>query len=209
VLRPKDLVGARILSQNTSDKQIIDTILGNAGLPLTYKLIPTGFSPEPLLNGDGDAYLAFATNQPITLENMGLVERKDFFVKLMDDLGYHVKQGLLVTRKSYIDASRPLVVGYLRALVKGWSYACAHPDYAAKLVVDKYAADFGLDLKQQTREMQLQVPLVKPSPDTRILDFDTSIITGDMTKAAKVAGRTVPPLDQIVDLGPLHEAQAA
>lgn len=210
IRKPADIVGKTILTQNPTDRQIIDAILSNAGLPLdSYKVKPTGFSPEPLLSGDGEGYLAFATNQPITFENMGMTEGKDFYVTLMDDLGYHVKQGLLVTKKSYATANRPLLVGYLKALVKGWNYACANPDYAAKVVVEKYGADLGLDAKQQLRQMQLQIPLVKPAADTKLFDIDLSVITGGMTQAAKAAGRTVPPVEQIVDLGPLHEAQAA
>jgi ABC-type nitrate/sulfonate/bicarbonate transport system substrate-binding protein len=132
----------------------------------------------------------------------------DFFVTLMDDLGYQVKQGLMVTKKSYLAANRPLVVSYLRALTKGWEYACGNPDYAAQLVIDKYGADLGLDPKQQARQMQLQVPLIKPSADTKLFDFDTAVITGSMTEAAKAGGRVVPPLEQIIDLSPLHEAQS-
>ena len=32
-----------------------------------YTMVPVGFSPEPLLEGAGDAYFCFVTNQPQTL----------------------------------------------------------------------------------------------------------------------------------------------
>jgi ABC-type nitrate/sulfonate/bicarbonate transport system substrate-binding protein len=206
---PEDLVGARILAQNQSDSVIIDAILGKAGLPLEYEIIPTGFSPEPLLSGDGDVYFAFATNQPITLENMGLVAGQDFFVSLMDDLGYQVKQGLIVTKTSFLADNRPAVVGYLRALIKGWNYAIANPDYAPQIVIDKYGADLGLDIAQQQRQMQLQIPLIQPEAGGSLLSFDPAIIGGTMTEAAVAAGRTVPPVEDFVDLTPLEEAHAS
>jgi len=208
VREAKDLVGARILAQNPTDKLIIDAILGNAGLPLDYEIMPTGFSPEPLLSGDGDVYFAFATNQPITLENLGLVQGTDFFVTLMDDLGYQVKQALMVTKKSFLAENRPAMVGYIRALIRGWDYAFANPQYAPQIVVDKYGADLGLDLAQQQRQMELQIPLIKPEGEGKLFWFDPAVIEGAMTDAAVAAGRKVPPLAELVDMSVLEEAHA-
>ncbi|EJJ29823.1 ABC transporter substrate-binding protein [Rhizobium sp. CF142] len=205
VREPKDLVGATILAQNASDSTIIDAILGNAGLPLDYKIVPTGFSPEPLVAGDGDVYLCFATNQPITMEKMGMVEGKDFFVTLMDDMGYKVKQGLLVAPRSLVKSDRNGMVGYLRALSKGWDYALNHPDYAPKIVIEKYGADLGLDPAQQKRQMELQIPLIAADPGMKLLSFDPATVSGSMTQAAKAAGRKVPPPDTIIDLSLLNE----
>ncbi|MEF2070101.1 ABC transporter substrate-binding protein [Consotaella aegiceratis] len=209
VQKPEDLVGMKILAQNASDRVIIDSVLGKAGLPLDYEIVPTGFSPEPLLAGDGDAYFAFATNQPITLEQMGLKQGEDFYVTLFEDLGYNVKQGLYVAKRSFLDEHRDAVVGYLRALVKGWRYAIDNPAYAPQIVVDTYGADLGLDPDQQKRQMELQIPLIEPEDGQSLLMFDPAIIEGDMTDAAKAADRTVPPLDKLVDLGPLKDALAS
>jgi len=209
VRKPEDLVGKRILAQNPSDKVIIDSILGNAGLPLEYQLIPTGFSPEPLIAGDGDVYFCFATNQPITMEQLGYERDKDFFVTLMDELGYVVKQGLIVAKKSLFQQNRPALVGYLKGLIRGWQYAIDNPGYAPQIVIDKYGADLGLDLDQQKRQMELQIPLIKPKEGGQLLAFDPEIIDGAMTAAATAAGRKVPPLDELVDLQPLGEAHAA
>lgn len=205
VLTAKDLVGATILAQNASDSTIIDAILGYAGLPQTYKIVPTGFSPEPLIAGDGDAYLCFATNQPIIMEKMGMVEGRDYFVTLLDDIGYKVKQGLIVTPRSMIKSNRALVVGYLRALAKGWDYAIKNPDYASKIVVEKYGAGLGFELDQQARQMELQIPLIKPEVGTRALSFDPGIVAGPMTHAAEAAGRRVPPYQTIIDTSLLND----
>lgn len=208
VRTPQDLVGKRILAQNPSDTSIFDAVLTKAGLPLDYEVIPTGFSPEPLLAGDGDVYLCFATNQPITLENMGMVQDKDFVVTLFDDIGYVVKAGLMVAKKSYISENRETLVKYTRAMIKGWEYAFANPSYAAQIVIDNYGADLGLDLAQQTRQMELQIPLMKPTPDYKLYLFDTADITGNMTEAAEAVGRTVPPLADLVDFSIAEEAYA-
>jgi len=208
VRTPQDLVGKRILAQNPSDTTMFDAVLAKAGLPLDYEVIPTGFSPEPLLAGDGDVYLCFATNQPITLENLGMVEGQDFFVTLFDDLGFVVKASLMVAKKSYVAENRETLVKYARSMIRGWEYAIANPTYAPQIVIDKYGADLGLDIGQQQRQMELQIPLLKPTPDTRLYLFDGSLIEGPMTEAAVATGRTVPPVADLLDLSIVEEAYA-
>jgi ABC-type nitrate/sulfonate/bicarbonate transport system substrate-binding protein len=139
------------------------------------------------------------------MEKMGMVEGKDFFVTLMDDMGYKVKQGLLVAPRSLVKSDRNGMVGYLRALSKGWDYALNHPDYAPKIVIEKYGADLGLDPAQQKRQMELQIPLIAADPGMKLLSFDPAIVSGSMTQAAKAAGRKVPPPDTIIDLSLLNE----
>lgn len=210
VREPKDLVGARILNQMPADKNTVDFILNKAGLPLDYTLVPTGFSPEPLVAGDGDAYFAFATNQPITLENMGLKRDTDFFVTLMADLGYATPAGIIVADKKYVAENRPLVVGYLRALLRGWIENGKDPKVAAQLIVDKYGADFGLDLNQQIRQNELGQPLIQAPGAPGPFWFDPSVVQTTIAEIAKSSGfATIPPTEQIVDLGPLEEAIAS
>jgi ABC-type nitrate/sulfonate/bicarbonate transport system permease component len=83
---PKDIVGKKILAQGPNEKTAIDAVLGLAGLPKEWTMVTTGFSPEPLLAGDGDGYTAFGTNQPITLEKMGLKRDKDYYFTSFDQL---------------------------------------------------------------------------------------------------------------------------
>lgn len=196
---PEDMVGMRILAQKPSDDLILNAIFDNAGLPHDYEMVPTGFSPEPLLAGDGDAYLAFATNQPITLENMGMVEGEDFHVTLLHDLGYRVMQGLYLVNRSVLEQNRDAAVGYMAGMIQGWRDALENPEAAVDLVLNEYGADLGLDRAQQIRQMELQIPLMKPSEETTLFALDRDVVTGTMTEVAKAAGREVPPVDQIID----------
>lgn len=210
VKEPKDLVGARILNQMPADKNTVDFILTKAGLPLDYTLVPTGFSPEPLVAGDGDAYFAFATNQPITLENMGLERDKDFFVTLMSDLGYSTPAGIIVADRKYVEENRPLVVGYLKALLRGWIENGKDPKVAAELIISKYGADFGLELAQQVRQNELGQPLIQAPGTPGPFWFDPAVVDTTIAEIAKASGiETIPASSEIVDLGPLEEAIAA
>jgi ABC-type nitrate/sulfonate/bicarbonate transport system substrate-binding protein len=200
------LVGKRILAQKTSDSDILDAILDLNGLPHDYTMVPTGFSPEPLLAGDGDVYFAFATNQPISLEMMGLVEGTDFHTTLHADLGYNVKQGLIVAERAYVEQNRPQVVAFLQAMMRGWQFAIAEPAAVRDLVINTYGADLGLDPDQQLRQMEVQAGLVQPPDGVPMFTFDPALIEGIMTTAA--GDRTVPPASQILDLSLAEEAAA-
>ena len=207
VTTPQQLVGKKILSQLPADKNTIDFVLEKAGLPKDFELIPTGFSPEPLLAGDGDAYMAFATNQPITFEQMGLVEGKDFFVTLFSDLGYNVPAGPIVADRAYVEENHDLVVGYLRALARGWLENGKDPSLGARLAVEKFGADFGLNLEQTTRQSELEMPLITAPDAPGPFWFDATLVDTNCAPVAAAAGiENIPSAADIVDLGPLEEA---
>ncbi|MGI3166873.1 ABC transporter substrate-binding protein [Pseudooceanicola sp. 200-1SW] len=211
VLTPEDIVGKRILSQMPADANTLDFVLTKAGLePGQYELVPTGFSPEPLLAGDGDAYMAYATNQPITFENMGMTAGEDFHVTLFSDLGYTVPGAPLVAKRAFVEENRDLVVHYLRALTRGWVENGKDPSQGARLAVETYGADFGLDLAQQTRQSELGQPLVTAPGGPGPFWFDTALIDSTVAPVAATAGIEAPVIaEEIVDLGPLEEALAS
>jgi hypothetical protein len=78
IRRPADLVGTKVLVQGPSERAAVEATLLLNNLPKRVEFVQASFSPEPLLSRQGDGYTAFATNQPITLERMGLRRDKDF-----------------------------------------------------------------------------------------------------------------------------------
>jgi hypothetical protein len=76
-------------------------------------------------------------------------------------------------------------------------------------VLEKYGADLGLDAAQQQRQMELQIPLVRPEEGGQLFLFDPALIDVDMRPIAEASGRTVPPTDELVDLTPLQDALAS
>lgn len=203
---PRDLVGARVLAQAPSDRAIIEAILSMANLPREFTMRPTGFSPEPLIAGDGDAYFCFAINQPIAMERMGLRPGQDFHVTLLDELGFRLPGAFIITRRSLIAQNRAAVVGYMRALARGWRENEADPAVGARLTVQRYGVDLGLDLAQQTRQNELQIPLVRNAQGPGFFWFDPALVAGAMTDIARSTDRRVPPPEQIVDLSIAEEA---
>ena len=202
ILKPADLVGAKLLAQGSNEKTTIDATLALNKLPGNWTMVPTGFSPEPLLNGDGEGYTAFATNQVITLENMGLKQGKDFYFVSFDSLGFQSYADILFVSRKFLDANRPALVSYIAALIRAEAANEKDTSAAPKLVVDKYGADLGLDLKQQIRENQLQIPFIRPGgdPNYPIYGLDLKHMSGPMYDAARATGRTgLPDVSKIAD----------
>lgn len=207
IRKPSDLVGARILVQGQNERTAVESTLKLANLPATWTPVPAGFSPEPLLAGDGDGYTAFSTNQTITLEKMGLKWGKDFFFTSFDEMGFRSLGAVLVTTREMVDKHRNLLVAYVRSVIQGWDENEKDPAYAARLAVQKYGADLGLDLAQQTRQNELQLPLAKNDGGKGRLALDRDTIAGPLYAAARATGRTqLPDIDKFVDFSIVAEA---
>jgi len=208
IRKAADLVGSRLLVQGANERVAIDATLKLAGLPVQWTPVPTGFSPEPLLAGDGDGYTAFSTNQPLALEKMGMKWGKDFFFTTFDDLGFRTLVAVLVTTRGYLDAHREDVVGYVRSISQGWEENEKDPAYAARLVIQKYGADLGLDLQQQIRQNEVQIPLARSAkPGLPRLALDREVVAGPLYASARATGRTnLPDIDKLVDFSVVAEA---
>jgi len=169
-------------------------------------MIPAGFSPDALINGQGDAYFCYVTNQPTMLEKMGLRRDHDFYVTRIYDLGYHVPSSLLFVERRFLDRNRPQLVGFFKALLRARVANTQNPNLAPSLAVDKYGGDLGLDLEQQTTLNRLQVPLEVEGGATIPFWFSPDSTTR-MYEIAGVTGRkNIPPPGRLVDLSLLEEA---
>jgi ABC-type nitrate/sulfonate/bicarbonate transport system substrate-binding protein len=205
-----DLVGARILAQGPNEKTAIDATLGLANLPVRWTQVPAGFSPEPLLAGEGDGYTAFSTNQTITLERMGLVNGRDFHFVSFDQLGFRSYGAVLGTTRAYLQSNRAQVVGFLRAIMQGWEENEADTTLAPRLAVEKYGRDLGLDLRQQTRMNELQIPLAKYAEAGKPrLSISRADVEGPLYAAARATGRSnLPDPGRLCDFDIVAEANA-
>ena len=213
ILKAADIVGKKILAQGPNERTAIDATLALNNLPKTWDFVPAGFSPEPLLSKAGDGYTAYGTNQAVTLEvKMNMVRGKDFFFTSFDSMGYKSFANLVFVKREYLQAERATVVKFLRGLTRGWTEDLKDPAVAAKLAVDKYGADLGLDLKQQTRQNELQFEMLKnpDKPGAPLLTLDRDTIGGPMYAAAKASGRDkLPEVDKLCEFSVMTEVHAS
>jgi len=203
-----ELQGKRILAQS---EETVNELFSLAGVPLgDTQIISTGFDPSGLVNGDGDYYTAYATNQPITLEqSYGMTEGKDFTCTLYGELGMPLYASTIFTTAQQIETNRDALVKFLRATKKGWEDFEKDPHEGADLAVNNYGADLGLDLKQQEASADAFAPLME-SDITRkngILYMDVDLVQSQMYPVLAAAGISgIPAAKDVIDLSLLDDA---
>jgi ABC-type nitrate/sulfonate/bicarbonate transport system substrate-binding protein len=204
---PADLVGKRFLVQGPTERAVLQALFRINGLAEKYTMVPVGFSAEPLLQGAGDAFFCFVTNQPQSLARRGLRPGVDFHVTRLYDLGYRVCTSLLTIERKTLQRRRGELVRFLSALLRGHAANAGDPAYGARLAVDHFGADLGLDLAQQTSLNQVQIAL-ETEPGSQIpFWFSEEAFAGPMYSIAKVTGRpALPPPARLRDMSLLEEA---
>lgn len=202
ITEPKDLLGCTFLGQQ-GVQILINASLTLAGLPHHYTFVPVGYTVEPLLQHQGDAYSGLVTNQVVTMELQGLKPGRDFIVTTWAQLGLPGWLDIFFTTRKYLDTHRDAVVAFMRATAMGWQVnETTAPSAAARLAVTDYGAGLGLDLAQQTLENKLQIPFTK-SPQTAahgLLWVDPDVLGSTMYPPLKAFGLSdLPPPASIVD----------
>lgn len=210
VLEPKDLVGKRVLGPSPVDGETVQAILRMNNLPTTIEYIPSGFTPEPLLAGQGDVMVILTTNQPLVLEQkFNMVAERDFHARSYDDFNLPRYSALMFAEGKYITDHHDELVGFVRGLARGWLENERDPSVAAELSVAKYGKDLGLDLRQQIRQNELQIPLLR-GPDTEargLFWVNSERLGGPMYDALRAGGRSdLPAVDTAVTLRILEDA---
>ena len=202
-----DINGKTMMIQDPSLSVIFDGMLAFAGIKPDYKVIPTGFSADPLFAGDGDGYLCFVVNQPLELEARGMQRDKDFVVASFMELGYSIPEALMVVSRSFLTENRSLLVDYLEMLLRGWQQHDADPDTAVQHIVDSYGQDYGLDFEVERQKSDLTSKLTfAPGGSGRLVIEDEQIAR--MLELAKLTNRSTAKPDSIIDLSLLKEAAA-
>ncbi len=207
IRKPADLPNCRFLVQGPAERSTVQAMFKLNHLAPEYQLVPAGFSPEALLNGAGDAYYCFVTNQPLMFEDMGMRPDVDFIVTRLDQLGYKVPSTLLFVERQTLHLRRKELVGFLRGRLRGQAANEADPSLAARLCVDKYGADLGLTLKHEIRTNQRQLPLYQVPGSRGPFWISQADLRDHMYGAALASGRTnLPDPARIMDTSLLEEA---
>lgn len=211
ILTAEDIVGAKILAQGKPAENGVRAVLMANGLdPDSVEFLPTGFSPEPLLAGDGKGYTAFGTNQAVVLEMMGHERGKDFHFRTFDELGTADLAGMFVVKRDYLEANRDMLVRFFASLIEAQQINEQDVSVGATLAVEKFGIDYGLDLESQTLQNTRQLEFVRPGgdPDFKLYSLDQDKISGPMMETLTLLGRTDLPENILnnVDFSIVEEA---
>jgi ABC-type nitrate/sulfonate/bicarbonate transport system substrate-binding protein len=157
VLTPKDLVGKR-LAVPPANVITIEAFLKINGIKReTVELIPYQYDPAPLLRGEVDATLDFATNVPFTIRQRG-GEPTSF---LLYDYGYRVFNDTVVAHSSSLEHRRDDLKRWFRASRKGWQSAFSSPGHYVDVFAGSWFKGTGRSVDEEKFAALTQEPLIK------------------------------------------------
>ena len=147
ITTPEDLKGKKIGVQD-SNASVFSAILKANGIsPDEVEVVPVDFDPTPLMNGEVDGFMAYLTNEALTVELAGYEVTN---LPYAENGVPYVAETFTVTDQ-YLAENRELLKAFLIAEIKGWSDVFANPtDDSVALVTEYYnqaASDNGEGLE--------------------------------------------------------------
>jgi len=131
---PEDLKGKRIGVQD-SNASVFAAILNANGIsPDEVEVVPVDFDPTPLMNGDVDGFMAYLTNEALTVELAGYEVTN---LPYADNGVPYVAEVFAVTDQ-YLAENRDLLKAFLIAEIQGWTQVFQQPTEATVDLVVKY-----------------------------------------------------------------------
>ena len=153
----EDLKGKRIGVQAGPNEALFDALLViNEIDPSEVTKVPVEYDPSPLVNGEVDGFLAYVTNESITVEAQG----HEVTNLLFADNGLPFVAESVVTTDEMIANEPEKVKAFLAAEIRGWKDAVADPEEGARLAVEEYGTDLDLDMAKEVAQATIQVDLI-------------------------------------------------
>ena len=152
---PADLEGKRIgmALANTPVLKALCTL--NDTDMNAIEIVPTQYSAQPLMAGEVDCLLCWATDLPVAMAIQGI----DSVTMLMADHGYAVHSQTYIVTNDSLANRRAEIVALMAGESRGWETYRGDTDAAAELTVELFP-DAGLDLPTQMLQARRQVPLM-------------------------------------------------
>lgn len=152
---PADLVGKRI-GMALANMPVLEALCAINGVDLAaIEVVPTQYDAAPLVQGQVDCLLCWATDLPVAMEIQGV----DSVTMLLADHGYAVHSQTYIATEDSLANRRAELVALMKGEARGWADYQADPTAAARLTVEMFP-DAGLDLPTQVLQAERQLPLM-------------------------------------------------
>lgn len=206
IATPADLKGKKIGVQD-SNTALFKALLAANGLEAgdgadQVHIVPVQYDPAPLISGDVDGFIAYLTNEAITVAAQGIETTNLPFA----DNGLPFVAETFTATDDYIKNNRDKLKAFLVAEIKGWTDAVKDPAAGAKLAVDNYGKDLKLNLDNSIAGATEQAEKLVVSDDTVANGLFTisDALQADTIKSLAGAGITLEA-SQLFDLSLLTE----
>ena len=157
IATPEDLVGKKIGVQAGGNETLFDALLEVNDIdPADVTKVPVEYDPAPLIDGEVDGFLAYLTNESITVQSQGIEVTNLPFA----DNGLPFVAESVITTDQMIAEEPDKVKAFLAAEIRGWQDAVADPEEGARLAVEEYGADLDLDMEKEVEQAEVQDGLI-------------------------------------------------
>ncbi|MGZ0712115.1 ABC transporter substrate-binding protein (plasmid) [Coraliomargarita sp. W4R53] len=135
IATPEDLIGKKIGVQDSNASVFAALLAANDIDPADLEIVPVDFDPTPLINGEVDGFMAYLTNESITVEMAGFPVTNLAYAE--NGLPY-VAESVAVTDE-YLTENPELIKAFLIAEIKGWTDTFKEPlEDTVSLVTEYY-----------------------------------------------------------------------
>lgn len=158
ISRPQDFVGKRIRSATTID-WTLQAMMSKVGItPDQYETVYLSSDVNQFASGDVPIWAGFINVFTLQVQRAGY----DINIIFPDDYGIHFYGDTLITTDDLIENNPELVQRFVRATLRGWTYAVENPN-AVGAFVQQYnpQADASLEMEIMTAS----IPLVNTGED--------------------------------------------
>ena len=201
IATPEDLKGKKIGVQDSNVTLFNALLAANDIDPSEVTVVPVQYDPAPLINCEVDGFIAYLTNEAISVEMAGTATTNLPFA----DNGLPFVAETVTVTDDTIANNREMLKAFLVAEIKGWTDALADPQAGADLAINKYGTDLDLDPAKTLAGSEAQNKLVVSSETEENGIFTISdALQAETIKSLAGAGITLEASD-LFDLSLLTE----
>jgi ABC-type nitrate/sulfonate/bicarbonate transport system substrate-binding protein len=141
IVTAEDLKGKKIGVQDSNTSLFMALLAANGISPDELEIVPVQYDPAPLTNGEVDGFIAYLTNESITVGAAGF----DTVDLPFADNGLPFVAETFTVTDDAIASDRDKLKAFLHAEILGWTDAVNDPEEGSRLAVEEYGTDLGLD----------------------------------------------------------------
>lgn len=186
ITQPQDFVG-KTIAVNVTGYAPFNALMKRVGIqPNQYTLVNSTSDLTQFYSGTVQVRSVYLTNEVLTIKAAGY----DINIIYPDDYGIHNYSDTLICPDDLITSQPDLVLRFLRATLKGWTYAVENPTEIGPMV-KKYNPK--ADSQMETEKMTASLPLVNTGEDH--IGWMRPEVWAGMEQVLREQGVITTPLD--------------
>ncbi len=173
---PQDLIGKKIGVQDSNASVFAALLNANDIDPADVEVVPVDFNPTPVMNGEVDGFMAYLTNEALTVELAGY----DVTNLAYAENGVPYVAETFTATDQYLAENKELLKDFLIAEIKGWTHVFQEPVEDTVSLVEKY---YNQAAAESEDGLESVFGALDPEKTTKGIEAQNLLISTDETEA--------------------------